>query len=399
MTLRRLFVRSAIGLAVPGVMGGLIATPALADPINYFTPGDLVISIYGQGAPGDTTSYGDNQASPITLQELSLNGTSAATPVGTLVLPQSAPNTAGSTSNAAGANWTISGEYGSSSEGALQRSADGQSLVLAGYGVNAATYNAGGAKVYGDAALAQTTSLSSASSVVPVPRVVAQIGTNGSVDTSTALYNVFDGNNPRSVATVNGSSFYISGQGQSGDTTEGLFVANKGASSATAINTTFDDRVAEINPLNNTLYVSQDSKVGSGQLAFVGQVGSTGTLPTGATTPTPLKGIETGSKKSPAPGTITLGSGNGNTVNGSSGSIFLSPESYFFANSTTLYIADGGAPKAGGVGDGGLQKWSLMGGTWQLDYTLSLGLDLGRFHHGEGRHLGVDRAGRAGDWR
>jgi hypothetical protein len=28
------------------------------------------------------------------------------------------------------------------------------------------------------------------------------------------------------------------------------------------------------------------------------------------------------------------------------------------------------------VGDGGLQKWSLIGGTWKLDYTLSLGLNL-----------------------
>jgi PEP-CTERM motif len=37
---------------------------------------------------------------------------------------------------------------------------------------------------------------------------------------------------------------------------------------------------------------------------------------------------------------------------------------------------DGGAPKAGGAGDGGLQKWSLIGGIWKLDYTLSAGLNL-----------------------
>ncbi len=30
----------------------------------------------------------------------------------------------------------------------------------------------------------------------------------------------------------------------------------------------------------------------------------------------------------------------------------------------------------GNIGDGGLQKWSLVNGTWQLDYTLSAGLDL-----------------------
>jgi hypothetical protein len=54
----------------------------------------------------------------------------------------------------------------------------------------------------------------------------------------------------------------------------------------------------------------------------------------------------------------------------------LSPENFFFANSTTLYVADGGQPKQGGLGDGGLQKWSLTNGTWRLDYTLSSGLGL-----------------------
>ena len=65
--------------------------------------------------------------------------------------------------------------------------------------------------------------------------------------------------------------------------------------------------------------------------------------------------------------------------------IYLSPENYFFANADTLYVADSGNPKgdnngsgksAQGLSDGGLQKWSLVNGTWVLDYTLSAGLDL-----------------------
>ncbi len=57
---------------------------------------------------------------------------------------------------------------------------------------------------------------------------------------------------------------------------------------------------------------------------------------------------------------------------------------YFFANASTLYVADTGAPKqtsaTSSVGDGGLQKWvnsSPNGtGTWSLAYTLHQGLPL-----------------------
>ena len=62
----------------------------------------------------------------------------------------------------------------------------------------------------------------------------------------------------------------------------------------------------------------------------------------------------------------------------------LSPENYFFANASTLYIADSGAPKqtsaSTSLGDGGLQKWVNSKadgtGTWTLEYTLSAGLNL-----------------------
>ncbi len=44
--------------------------------------------------------------------------------------------------------------------------------------------------------------------------------------------------------------------------------------------------------------------------------------------------------------------------------MYLSPEEFFFANSTTLYVADSGQPKNGNanaaaLGEGGLQKWTL----------------------------------------
>ncbi|MBV8971623.1 MAG: PEPxxWA-CTERM sorting domain-containing protein [Sphingomonadaceae bacterium] len=66
----------------------------------------------------------------------------------------------------------------------------------------------------------------------------------------------------------------------------------------------------------------------------------------------------------------------------------LSPDGFFFASPTVLYVADTGQPKNDSVsndapslrsslGDGGLQKW-IRGtdGSWSLAYTLSAGLSL-----------------------
>ncbi|WP_158743912.1 Hint domain-containing protein [Acidisphaera sp. L21] len=322
--------------------------------LTAFTSGNLVISISGDGDGSGT--YGDNQGSPLTLQEV----TTAGVILGQLVLPQTTTVVNGTT------EYAFSAEYGSSSEGLLQLSADGQSLTVAGYAVNAATYNAGGTAVYGNAALAQTTSLSTATTVTPVARLLADISYNGTIDTSTALFNVDDTNNPRSVATINGTSFYLSGQGVKGDTTQGVFLAQDGANAATAIDTSTDTRAVEF--ANGQLYVSRDSKQGTGGgTSDIATYGTT--LPTSATTATILPGID---------GTLTLTAAQANSVNGSAvgKTVNLSPESYFFANATTLYVADGGNPKAGGLGDGGLQKWVLSGGTWTLAYTLSAGLNL-----------------------
>ncbi len=327
----------------------MVATSTSLD----FTAGDLVISAVGDGA--STGSYTDNQASPIVLEEI----TTAGAIVAAMELPQTTTTNAnGVTENA------ISGEYGSSSEGLLSLSADGQSLVIAGYAVNANTYNSGGAAVYGNAALAQSTSVPNGA-YTAVARVIADVNYNGVVDTSTALYNVFNENNPRSVATVNGSTFYISGQGLKGDTTQGVFEATDGASSATAIDTSTDTRAVEI--YNGELYVSRDSKQGTGGTSNISVYGTN--LPNSATAPTDLSGIA---------GTVTLTAAQENTVNsGAVGTtIHLSPESYFFANATTLYVADGGIPKEGGIGDGGLQKWTYNGSKWMLDYTISQGLNL-----------------------
>jgi hypothetical protein len=94
-----------------------------------FTPGDLVVSVEGDGS--GTGSYSDNEAAPLILYEFTTTGMNQ-TPVGSLELPQTM----------SGSQFPVSGEYGSSSEGTLQLSGNGKYLAIAGYGVNANAFNA-----------------------------------------------------------------------------------------------------------------------------------------------------------------------------------------------------------------------------------------------------------------
>jgi hypothetical protein len=79
-------------------------------------------------------------------------------------------------------------------------------------------------------------------------------------------------------------------------------------------------------------------------------------------------------------GKVTITAATTNGINSPGKEVNLSPQNFFFANATTLYVADGGMPKNDSVtndsngstlGAGGLQKWTLVGSNWVLDYTLS----------------------------
>jgi len=412
MNMSKYKVRSLVTAFVVGVMTQALSGHAHAQPaitqISSFTVGDLVVAVEGNGPQDPTQTYADNQGAPLTLYEYGLTGTTSATMVGGLILPQAFTGANGNMA-AANGNFPISGEYGSSSEGTLQLSGNGQYLTIMGYGVNAATYNseqtqfnnafnstsgANPTKI----ALGQTCSLSSCigtggsngSNNYAVPRVVALIGANGSVNTTTAVYNVFNDNNPRSAYTVDGTSIYISGQGNSPDNTGGVFYTTLGSQNPSVTPTSITGADAgsgtsqetnEVQIYNNTLYVSTDSKEGATNRDFIGTLGTAGSPPTtlanGGNGQTMLPGYGS----SNGHGTLTI-SGNGNGLAGQNGkTINLSPQNYFFANSTTLYVADSGVPKNSGgsnstLGDGGLQKWSLISGSWVLDYTLSAGLGL-----------------------
>lgn len=360
---------------------GLFAAAALALPAaaTNLIPGNLVVSVEGAGVWGGTGSYTDNQAAPITLMQFSHNGTASVAYQNSLVLPS-----------------TISGEYGSSSEGTIQLTADGKHLVMMGYGVNAADFNAN-PHAYGtlttdptkDSALGQSGSMTDAG-YTAVARVVAVIDGDGSVDTSTQLTNIFNGNNPRSVASKDGVHFYVSGQGVDGDQTAGVFSATKGGTSATAItgddtasvkngprNASQDTRILGFGP-DGELLTSVDSKGGKDNArAFIGALGTDPTtLYNGGAGPTMLPGFG----NSGGTGKVTLTTQTANGISLAGQEINLSPEQFFFADANTLYVADSGDGKQDSAkkstGLGGLQKWVFDGTQWNLVYTVAAGLNL-----------------------
>jgi hypothetical protein len=345
---------------------GLIATPAFSQGVS-FAPGHLVVAVEGCGIHGSTCTsvphgtgtgagnssmggYGDNQGAPLTLFQYAPNGTSSVTYINSLVLPQIG----------SGANLPVSGEYGSSSEGTLQLSGGGQYLTIMGYGINAATFDAAyppgfTADPYGAApsgALAQSGSLTG-QTYTPVPRLVALIDANGNVNSSTALFNIFNTNNPRSVYSLDGTNAWVSGQGSGSDATGGvfyvpLFNTDSTPVAITGLDTTGktiaqDTRVVQV--YNNALYVSVDSKEGSGSNRdFIGTLGTppATTLFNNKSGPTQLPGFATGGA-----GKLNITAApnsNGNNLNAGL-SINLSPVNYFFASPTVLYVADGGNPK------------------------------------------------------
>src|ERR1700689_2462865 len=150
------------------VVALLISVSAFGDTL--FTIGNLVVSVEGAALTGG--GYGDNQAGPLSLFQYAPSGTSGASFVNALVLPQTT----------VGANFAVSGEYGSSSEGTLQLSGNGKYLTIAGYGVNADAFNANPGSFSPDptnTALGQSGSLT-AQSYTAVPRGVGLMGENGS---------------------------------------------------------------------------------------------------------------------------------------------------------------------------------------------------------------------------
>jgi len=411
-----------VAVAGCGVFGGT--------PPNT-TPSTTACATQPVGGTGlGYVGYGDDQAAPWTLFQYTPIGASSVTFVNSLQLPQ----------NISGANSPVSDDFGSQSEGTIQLSGNGEYLTMMGYGINAATFNVNylqfcpGSTMLsnacvpenGNPATAQTGNLTGQTGpgTTPVPRVAVLIDANGNVNTSTVLYNIYDQNDARSAYTPDGVNIYVSGQGcktcgptpnqnaTSGlpfDNTMGVYytpigVTNTaptpitgndngptGCTSTSTCTSSEDTRMVQI--YNNTLYVSTDAKPGSPgyNRSYIGSLGDppatslftcagvAGGCPTGDGPygPSILPGLgNTGGT-----GKYTMNTAGGqNNSNGNNLSvglaINLSPQNFWFASPTVLYVADTGSPKnhsngpdtvctsdgttdSATVGNGGLQKWIL----------------------------------------
>lgn len=256
-------------------------------------PGNLVVVRLGDGiAPLS------NASQALFLDEYTTSGTF----VQSVALPVAANGT----------NLPIACSGTATSEGNLQLAENGQYLVLAGYGA-----------IPGVASIAGTASATT-------PRVIARIGLDASIDTSTSLTNAFSGNNIRSATTPNGVDFFAAGANG------GIQYVTLGANTATALNTTLPLNTRTIGTYAGQLYCSSSS----GAFLGVSAVG-TGIPTTAGQTITALPGMPTTS----GPSTYD----------------------FFFADPNTLYLADDRAT----AGNGGIHKYTLVAGTWTFQYILN----------------------------
>jgi PEP-CTERM motif-containing protein len=339
-------MRASLALAVVAVAAGR------ASATNYFTAGDLVVDTYAYGM----TSLADGAPTPITLEEFSTSG-------GAPILTDTLPTTDGVGGSY---NLGIVGEYGSSSEGNIQLSGNDQYLTINGYGATAAaagidqsTINANPGTPQSDLGMPfskSTVALAQATDT-DLPRIPTLIDANNNVNSSTVLNDVYNTNNPRALYSATGSSFYVSGQGDGNTPDQGIFqgtvgmnTVNNPSDAPTPIYNAHDTRF--VTQYGGNTYYSIDTS--SGKFTGVQELpGSPSTLQS-------------------SPIAITTGNNGGSGKN----EVFYSPEGFYFANSTTLYVADTGVPKAISVSkgdtlaDGGIQKWTFNGSSWVLQYTM-----------------------------
>ena len=300
--------------------------------------------------------------------------------------------------------------FSSKSELALNRSLDGKSITFVGYRGGPGFLTAPNQL---DVSNSNTPGVVDPSNPVVSQyyRSVAEVDAGGNIEITEG--NAYSGNNGRAAIKANWT-YYLVGNDNNGGlsksqltkTQVGVKLVNStgaellfpgqtpplppdinkiGDFEVTQVGYTTADKAGKDNNFrgltifNNTMYVTKGS--GSNGINTVYQVGNAGVLPSGTTADlaalpiTILPGFPT-----------SLASGvdqNGNPAP------IAFPFGIWFANANTLYVCDegdgtlvtpavnGNVADAATLATAGVQKWSLVSGTWHLDYTLQNGLNIG----------------------
>jgi hypothetical protein len=267
-----------------------------------FTPGNLVVYRIGDGIEALSNTTGN----AVFLDEI--------TPTGTLVQSIALPTTRD------GANRQLIAQGGTGQlEGAFTRSVDGRYLVLTGYANDIGGPLGGTATTLGNSTSAN------------VNRVVGRVDAAGNIDTTTAITN-FGTNAIRTAVSVDGSAFWVAGQGgvryipYGGSTVTTLVSANEVRQLAIV-----DGQLYRTNGNSNATTPSSLAAVGTGLPTTTGQ------------TITPLPGLPTSDSDTEV----------------------FAPHSFFFADLSpdipgvdVVYIVDSVSST------GGIHKFSFDGTTW-----------------------------------
>lgn len=293
-------------LQKPSLYAALVmACLTTASGQTAFTPGNVVVYRVGTG-----TAALANTATAVFLDEY--------TPAGVLVRSLTMPTTT------AGTQRRITASGSANSEGLMQRSADGRFLIATGY----------------DASL--TTGSLTTSTGATIPRVIARIAANGSVNTTTALTGTAITNNPRSATSADGSAFWF------GAAAGGLRYALLGSTSSVDLTSTaLLTNVRQTAIFGGQLYASSSS--GTNTFKGINSIGS-GLPTTGSPSVTRLNGLS-------------------DTVVDTPNMFFMADLSAAVAGLDTLYLADENGTT------GGLTKFSLVSGSWVANGQVGVGID------------------------
>jgi hypothetical protein len=368
---------------VVSILALISATAASAQ--NAFTPGDILVSSSTYAGSASTITVGESLpdtngatasnngayyqvfnneqpdpnfgiTAPITITQLTQSGASTGVVI-------NVPSTYLSTS------------FSSKSELGLNLSLDGTAVTFMAYPAGPNQIDLSNSATPGNDFSGDT------DSAPATYRAIGQLNANGTLSSITEIVD-YSGDNARNAVLTSNGYYTVGASGSSNLALAGAELVTPGGtpgSNSTSLGhygtKDSQNNFRGITIYNNTMYATKGSGGASSSVDTVYQIGTAGTLPTG-----------TGNTVSILPGFNT-------TTQGSIGANGPHPFGIWFANATTLYVADEGTGVIGDIQSpttgqpslngnnvyAGLEKWSYSSAQskWILDYTLTNGLNIG----------------------